>query len=379
MVSAVSGSSSIGYPTPASILAAQVSTAQSSAPTTGASASTAQQTNDSATNVTLSAEAQQALANETPTQKDFATVIASARENMNKLLSEAEVTSPLKEGKLAVNLSNFDSRELFAITVNTDSTFPQDQQDAAKIELQRRADDAISVAVSVFNVTDDLAQLYKDVKNYLDNMSLEEKATSDWAKKAAAVDEVLSKLEADPDAEIKDIANDPISDYLDRLEAGEVEANVNFADLGNAARKALDLQYADAKSSGQELLFTKRRTDGQQVDFSNFDARSLSAIVLNEGGNFDPGEMHAAKQEVKHRSGQAVLAAFKNASESGDIAAFSKNLLAQYGSMSSEERQAADWSPSFYDTIVSNYKSSSHIGSMFGGGGASGSPTSFFS
>ena len=70
----------------------------------------------------------------------------------------------------------------------------------------------------------------------------------------------------------------------------------------------------NAKAAGKELLFSKLRKVGQQVDFSQFDSRSLSAIALNKDEKFTGEEINAAKAEMRSRSGQALLASFKSAS-----------------------------------------------------------------
>ena len=87
-------------------------------------------------------------------------------------------------------------------------------------------------------------------------------------------------------------------------------------------------------------------------------------MVLNQGSQFSPQEVRSAKQELDSRNRQAILAALKQSTASGDPTALSYSLLTQYSQMSPEERQASNWGTSFRDTAVANYKSASNLMSM---------------
>lgn len=310
---------------------------------------TATDTASSATMVTLSDAAKAALSDKT-----FETVIADARTHMKELLTDTGRTSLLENDQLAVDLSQFDRRELFAISSNADGNFSQDETTAAAQELQRRFDTALAGPTAVARVTGDITPLYNSALEYLDSMSAEEKATDTWQNQKAAVKEMLTQLDSDPDNIPLDIANDPVLDYIDRLTKGESGDLRDFADVTRDTRTALDRQY---EANGQP--------PGQFIDLSNFNGQALSAIALNNDDQFTSREVQAAKLEVNSRSGNAVRAAYESSARSNDPAALAKNLIAQYGSMTAEERQAAGWSEDFYSTIVSHYETSVRISEMF--------------
>lgn len=316
-----------------------------------------------ATSVTLSEAAKAALQG-----KDFATVIAEARANLTRLLTEAKLESPLKDGKLIADLSKADRRELFAIASNAGQKFTADEQKAAGLELRNRFDQALVGPAAVARVTDDIKGLYTAALAHLEAMSPEEKASAAWADQKAAVEEALKQFAADPKAVPTGIANDPVTAYLARVEKGETGKPRDFGAVTSDVRAALDKQYADARAAGKDLVFGTRRSTGQQADLSSFDSRSLSAIALNNAGKFSETEVFAAQREMRARSGAAVLAGLKNASSSADPTAFAKNLISVYGSMSPEERSAAGWSSAFYDNVLANYRTSSKIAEMFSGG-----------
>lgn len=316
-----------------------------------------------ATNVTLSEAAKAAMQ-----AKDFATVTAEARANLTALLAGAGLESPLKDGRLAADLSKTDRRELFAIASNAGQGFSADEQRAAAIELRNRFDATLAGPAAVARVTDDIKGLYTAALACLDAMGPEEKASAAWADQKSAVDEALKQFAADPRAVPTGIAHDPVTAYLARVETGDTGKPRDFTSVTADVRAALDRQYADARAAGKDLVFSARRTSGQQADLSAFDSRALSAIALNNGGKFSETEALAAQRELRARSGAAVLAGLKHAGSSGDPAAFAKNLISVYGSMSGEERQAAGWSSAFYDTVLANYQTSTKIAQMFAAG-----------
>lgn len=351
----------------ASILASAQRHAQQNTPTAATGPS-----DPGATTKTFSDAAKAALEG-----KDFATVTADARFTMTKLLADAKLQSPLKDGALAIDMSKVDRRELFAMSTNAEQKFNADEQKAASLELQRRFDSALAGPAAVARVTGDIKGLYSAALEALNAMSGEEKASASWADAKAAVEDGLKQLASDPRSMPRTAAADPVAAYLKRVETGEAGKLREFSAVAKDVRTALDKQHADAKAAGKDLIFDGSRKSGQRADLSIFDARSLSAIVVNEGNQFKPEEVRGARDEIRARSSTALLAGLKQASNSADPTAFAKNIISAYGSMSGEERQAAGWSPSFYENVLSNYQTSARIAEMFGGSpGGSGGPMS---
>lgn len=307
-------------------------------------ASTGTSVTATATSVTLSAAAQAALA-----QRDFITVTADARTNLDAALAKAKLTSPLKDGKLAVDLEKMDRRELFAISTNAGQGFTADEQKAAAIELGRRFDAAMAGPTAVGRVTGDVKGLYTAALAYYDAMGPEEKAAASIVDARAAIADGLAQLDRDPSWQSTSAA-DPVADYLDRLASGETGAPRAIADVASDARTTLDSQYKA----------------GKRADFTDFDSRSLSAVALNTSGKFAADEVLAASRAMRSRTGAALLAGLKAGNNSGDPAAFASNVISLYGAMSTEERAAAGWSDDLYASAVANYKTASKLGSLLG-------------
>src|SRR5262249_25891930 len=156
--------------------------------------------------------------------------------------------------------------------------------------------------------------------NYYDAMSPEEKADPSWAKQRAALAQGYQQALQDPKSLPQNIPNDPIADYITRSAAsgGDTSTTQTFSDVASQARAALDAQYASAKANNKVLNFDPSRHTGQAVDFSSFSNQSLSAIALNQGGQFSVDENYAAKQELSSRTRQSILQAFQQGSSSGD-------------------------------------------------------------
>lgn len=314
---------------------------------------------NSAATVTLSQAALAALGD-----RSTATVIADAEAAIESLLTETGRTSLLDGDELAVDLSRLDRRELFAVSSNAGDRFSPDRQEAASLELQRRFDTALAGPAAVMRITGDVSGLYELASDYLDSAGAEEKASTAFRDGKAAVEQALAQLAADPNSAPRGIANDPVADYLQRASNGEVAKQRDISAIANDVRAALDKQYRDAGAEGQAL------------DLSRFGGRSLSAIVLNTDSGFSTGEMLAAKAEVNARLSKSVQSALSHARASNDPSALSKNLIAQYASLSSEERQAAGLTPEYFETIKSNYETSVRIsealGAISGSGASSG-------
>lgn len=360
-----------------SLVLAHYNTLQST-PTKSSPESTSQAANAAAAaqttgdTITLSDAAKAGLS-----EKAVATIADDAQANMKKLLADTGKSSPLKDGKLDVDLSRFDRRELFAIATNAGLEFPADQQKAAKLELQRRFDVTMAGGLAVVGVTGDVKELYDLALDYLNSAGPEERASGPFQKQLAAVKEALAQLEANPERVPSNIPNDPVDNYLVRASKGEAVIERAFSDVAGDARRALDKQYEAAEAEGKRLVFYGDQTGGKRVDFSRFGSRDLSAISLNRDSDFTGSEVQAAKSELQSRVGQGVQSAFRSSGQSNDPTAFSKNLISQYQSMSSEEREAAGFTPEYYVNLKRNFESSQAISQLFAGlGGPSGSGSS---
>jgi hypothetical protein len=304
-------------------------------------------TESGATNVTLSDAAKAALT----TIKDFAPVTSEARATLDKLLSDAKLTTPLKDGKLALDLSKVDRRELYAMSTNSNQLFTADEQKAAAIELQNRFDQAMAGPTAVGRVTGSVKGLYVAALAYFDAMGPEEKASATYVDQRAALEEMLKQITADPSTLPGTVANDPVNAYMERLAAGETGEPRDITDVAADARTTLDAQYGASGSS--------------KPDYSEFDSRSLASVALNSNGKFNPTEVRTASMEMRSRSGAALLQSLKSAGNS-DPAAFAQNVISLYGAMSSEERAAAGWSDNLYAAAVANYQTASKLGSILG-------------
>ena len=129
-------------------LASSIAAGKASTAKAAASPAATPATSDAATSVTLSDAARAAL--ET---KPLATVLAEAREKLTALLATAGRTTPLQDGKLALDLTSLDARELYGIANATDDSFTTDEKTAAGLEMQRRFDAAMAGPAAIARVT----------------------------------------------------------------------------------------------------------------------------------------------------------------------------------------------------------------------------------
>ena len=348
-------------------LASTMASTFNSAASTSGSTTPSTSTDAPATAITLSSAA---LA-----VKDFATVVRDARGKLATLLSDADRTSPLEKGKVAVDLSGLDQRELFAMA--SDDSFDADAHTAAGIEMQRRFENALSGPAGVAQVTGNYTALYKAAASYLDGLGAEEKAGADWIAGRAAVTEGLKQLQSDPKILPDTGEADPVQLYLALVNTGQAQQQQDIADVATAARSSLDSLYADAIAKGKAPTFNSKTTTGTYIDLSGFASRTLSAIALNTGDQFSTAEADEAKSALRSKSGAALLAGFQAAAKSSDPTAFSQNIISIFGSMSAEERQAAGWSDDFYQAAVQSYQSTSKLTQMFAEAG--GDSTGFMS
>ena len=335
-------------------------TVSSVASSTASASSTGSSTSSAATNVTLSDAALAAI-----NQPDFSTVVTQTRAALDALLIND--TKPAD-----ADLSSLDRRQLFAISSNAQGKFSADEQAAAKTEQQNRLNATLAGPFAVARVTDDIEGLYTAALTYLDGASTEEKATPAWTTQRDALLDAQKQLAASPD-KTPQVDGDIVADYVQRMTAGDDPTTLrDFDDVASDARAALDAQIAAATAAGKTLSFspTSDKTT-LPVDFSQFDSRSLAAVALNQNDKFSVQEVSAAKQAIAQRSSSTILAGLKSAAS--DPAAFAKNLISAYGSMSPEERKAAGWSDQLYSAAVASYNTAANIANIFGDATASSS------
>jgi hypothetical protein len=319
---------------------------------------------DPATNLTLSDAALAQLAN-TSAAQDFSTVTAQARSTLDGLYAAANVTGPYDaNGNPTIDLSALDRRSLFAIATNNAGKFTTDEQNLASNELGNRFSAALAPAAATTQLTGDYAAVYQAALTYLDGASAEEKSTSAWAAQRAAVVQGLQATQQDPSKAPSGIANDPVAAYLAQYPNGSSTDTQSFSDVAKAARTALDAQASAATAAGKLLVYDPSDKNGQLVDLSSIDSRSLSAIALNQDQLFSKQESFAARQELDSRNRASILAALKQSQSSGDPSQLSIGILNAYSAMSDEERQAVNWTPSLRDNAVQSYKTTTSLMSL---------------
>lgn len=315
--------------------------------------------------LTLSEAARAQLA--TPA-KDFATVTGEARSALDALYAGAKVKTPYdSSGRLSIDPASIDRRALFAIASNGGGKFSADEQAMASKELQSRFNAALSPAAQTTQLTGDYGAVYQAARDYLDAAGPEEKATANWAAQSAAITKGLQATKQDPSKPPTGISNDPVAAYLAQYPNGSPIATQSFSDVAKGARAKLDIQAKAATAAGKELVFDLARKTGQMADLSGIDNRSLSAISLNRDQLFSVQETNAAKRELDSRNRASILAALKQSQSTGDPTQLSLGILKTYSAMSSEERQASNWTTSFRDHAVQSYKSTASLLSMLRG------------
>lgn len=335
----------------------QSSTSNATSSAAKSAARTGTATSSAATSITLSDAAKAALA-----EKSFASVVADARAKLTKLLDDAGRKSPLQNGALALDLTSLDSREIYAIA--SDKSFTEDEREAAKLEMQRRFEAALAGPLSIAQVTGDYTGLYNAAATFLDALGPEEKASEDWKASRDAVAEGLKQLQQDPKTLPSAGEDDPVATYIELVELrGTLDQSM--ATLATNARTALDKRYAEIHATGRIPSFKQNSANGTYVDLSGLSSRSLSAIVLDEEGQFSSQEIAAAKSQLRTKSSAVLMAGLKSASQSTDPTAFSQNVMSAFSSLSPEERQAAGWSDKLYEAAVANYSTSNKLLEMF--------------
>lgn len=276
-------------------------------------------------------------------------VSQKVRARLDALLKAAGITSPLNaDGRLAMDLSGLDRRELYAMTRDTARDFTGDEERAASLELNRRFDAMMSAATTAARGSGTVKSLYQKALDYLGGAGPEEKQSATWQKQKAALESGLKQLAADPSTMPEDNEDDPVQAYLDRI-TGHGNRPQSAEDLIKDARAALDL-----KNTG-----TRRPSEGPDV--SDFAADTLSAIVLDKSGTFSATEVSAAKRELRQRANQSLLTALKGASGTGD---FATRIMEMYSSTSAGERQAAGLSDQLYTKAMASYRTAMKLDAM---------------
>jgi hypothetical protein len=317
-------------------LAAQsAKSASSSTPReTGSTASSA--TGDQ---LTLSASASQSLEE----------ISARTRAQLADLLQSLGISSPLNaDSRLAVDMSGFDRRQLFAMASDTTRDFTTDESKAASLELTRRFDAMMASAVTAARGAGTVKSLYTKTLDYLAGAGPEEKASAPWQKQKAALESGLAQIASDASTLPADNADDPVLAYLDRI-TGKGDSTRTPEDLAKDARSVLDLQD------------TSKRRASEGPDLKEFAADMLSAIALDESGKFSPTEISAAKRELRQRANESLLAALKGASGTGD---FANRVMDLYGNIGASERQAIGLSDRLYQTAMSSYRTALKLDAM---------------
>ena len=316
-----------------------------------------------ATRVTLSAAAQAKMAAEQAVSID--TVVADTRSALDALYKAANVTGPIADGKQTIDLKSLDRRELYAVANNTGGKFSADEQAVAKKELQARFDAALAPQCAVARLTGDWSRVYDAALDYMQEAGKEEKASTGYAQTVAALQAGQQTALAQPDA-VPSSAGDPVANYLVRAGQGDVvDGNTRlFSDVAKDVRAALDVQKKAAADKGVDLAFSAGRRNAELVDWSEMDNRALSAVALNQGEQFSAEEVRSAKAELDLRTRTSLLAAFEQAGSSSDPTSFSLGLLYSYSSMSTEERQAMNFTTDLRDMAVSQYQTTTSLISM---------------
>lgn len=347
------------------------SAAKTADPSDTASASSA------STVVSLSDEAKAYMAQAEAAAKHplpLATVTTNARAWFDQQYASLGISSAMLDGEVAVDLSGKSRATLSAVANNTLGQFTADETTAATKTLQARFDNAMAPHVVIARHTGDYASLYAAAADYLDQAGADEKATPAWQNQNEAVLQGAAAAKATfgkaPDT---GNSNDPIRALLDRpLPQTPAAADSSADTLSANARAMLDAQAGSARDNGKELVFNSGRQVGQQVDFTDFDNRTLAVMALNGDASFSGEEASAAKAELNQRARYSVLNALNPAAGGGSQAG-TMALMQQYSSMSAEEKTVLGFGDDFANKIAQNYRTMSSIQNSLGTGSGTGS------
>ena len=322
----------------------------------------------SSTSVTLSDEAKAYLAQTAADSEppSVATLTTRARAWFDQQYVALGTSSAMLDGQVAVDFSGQTRATLSVIADNAQSQFSTDEVTAATRTLQSRFNDAVSPHVVIARHTGDYASLYAAGSDYLDQAGSDEKATAAWKDQKQAVLEGLVAARASfGKAPVTGNDADPVRALLDKARTQTSSTTDSSPDtLATNARAMLDAQAGSARDNGKDLVFTGSRQTGQQVDFTDFDNRTLAIMALNADTSFSAQEVSAAKAELNQRTRTSLVNAF-----GGDgIRASSLALLQQYQKMSSEERGVLGFTEDYANRIIANYRTAASIQNSSGSG-----------
>jgi len=325
----------------------------------------------SATSVTLSDEAKAYMARTAAEadgeQPSVATLTTGARAWFDQQYVALGTSSAMLDGQVAVDFSGQTRATLSVIADNGQGQFSTDEVTAATRTLQSRFNDAVSPHVVIARHTGDYASLYAAASDYLDQAGSDEKATAAWKDQKQAVLEGLAAAKASfGKAPVTGNDADPVRALLDKARTPTSSSSDSTSDtLATNARAMLDAQADSARDNGKDLVFTGSRQTGQQVDFTDFDNRTLAIMALNADASFSAQEASAAKTELNQRTRGTLVNAFGG----GGIQANSLALLQQYQNMSPEERSVLGFTDDYANRIIANYRTASSIQNNLGSGG----------
>ena len=322
----------------------------------------------SSTSVTLSDEAKAYLAQTAADSEppSVATLTTQARAWFDQQYAALGTSSAMLDGQVAVDFSSQTRATLSVIADNANGQFSKDEVTAATRTLQSRFNDAVSPHVVIARHTGDYASLYAAASDYLDQAGSDEKATPAWNDQKQAVLEGLAAARASfGKAPVTGNDADPVRALLDKAPTQtSTTTDSSPATLATNARAMLDAQAGSARDNGKDLVFTGGRQTGQQVDFTDFDNRTLAIMALNADASFSAPEASAAKAELNQRTRTGLVNSF-----GGDgIRANSVALLQQYANMSSEERSVLGFTDDYANRIIANYRTASSIQNNLGSG-----------
>ena len=313
-----------------------------------------------ATSVTLSDEAKAYLeANPTPAPPSLATVAANARQFFDQQYAALGISSAVMDGQVALDLTGQDRATLSAVASNAQGMFSQDEVDAATKTLQVRFNDAVAPFVVIARHTGNYAAPYDAALSYLNKAGADERATPAWKNQYQAVLDGAAAAKSSfgkaPDTGNPD---DPVHALLGQTSStgSQPTATMSAADLTSRARAMLDQQANAARDNGTELTFDRSRSSGQQVNYTDFDNRSLATIVQNQTGEFSAEETRSAKTELDQRNRASILASLNGSQSGGDPRSASLALLQQYAGMSDEEKSVMGYTDAYANRIAQNYR-----------------------
>jgi hypothetical protein len=315
--------------------------------------------NSNATSVTLSDEAKAYLEANGTSGPSLATVATNARQFFDQQYAALGIPSAVLDGEIALDLTGQDRATLSAVASNAQGLFSQDETDAATKTLQVRFDDAVAPYVVIARHTGDYAAPYNAALSYLNNAGADERATPAWKNQYQAVlDGSAAAKSAFGKAPDTGNPDDPVRSLLDRTSSAgsQPTAATSAADIASRARSMLDAQANAARDNGTDLTFDSSRKSGQQVDYTDFDNRSLATIVQNQSGEFSAGETRSAKTELDQRNRASLLASLNGSQSGGDARSASLALLQQYAGMSNEEKSVMGYTDAFASRIAQNYR-----------------------